>query len=171
MQEQHQRAVGWSKRQANRGDACLNSCSSGHGNCVSPSTRTGGPFNSSSSSGHDRAKGGFGIVRRVLKKDASSVVSPNGCSHSDLSTSGCWAAPAHGDPQTSRPQTQQLSETRPTRSDRQGRCRAEPSAYCAVKTLWAHTNSTRRRTNLYVFDNRNRLLVKEIHKCFLEEKT
>lgn len=59
-----QRRAGWSGAveqgggagRWSRGDARHNSHSSIHGNCVSPTTRTGGPFISSSGSGRDGGK-------------------------------------------------------------------------------------------------------------------
>lgn len=55
------------EEQASRGDAWHNSHSSIHGNCVSPTTRTGGPFIFSSGNGRDRGTEGFWVVRRGLK--------------------------------------------------------------------------------------------------------
>lgn len=54
--------------QPNSGDAWHNSHSSIQGNCVSPTTRTGGPFISSSGSVRDRRTEGFGVVRGGLKR-------------------------------------------------------------------------------------------------------
>lgn len=56
----------------NRGDAWNNGLSSIHGNCVSPSTRIGGPFISSPGSGNDRGMqgflGGVGVVGGGLER-------------------------------------------------------------------------------------------------------
>lgn len=62
----NQRGVGWSKA----GKQVLQGLISMHinGNCVSSTTRFGGPFISSLSSGPDSGMEGFGVVRGVLKR-------------------------------------------------------------------------------------------------------
>ena len=62
-----------------------------HPNCVSAATNAGGTFISFSSAGNHSGEDGFGFVKRVLKSRLHQQHSLNGCSSSEVPTSGFHA--------------------------------------------------------------------------------
>lgn len=96
------------------------------------------------------------------------MVSPNGCSRSDLSTSGCQAASTHSDFQTSRPQTQQLNNAKVSSWNRQDYRRA--LAFNLTVKLFkpnelTQTQLVRGETNQFVYEIREtkKLSVQDIN--------